>query len=297
MILKRTQQEEEAYIRSEEIVDWVRAQNISYKGQTIGEERVRAWLMQFRSNSDQRLMFRVLQNLDFYNRSRIRTKLREAHNIVVRGLVRRLETGKLKRDDILVSYLDNPGKSGAHYAKLYAEENAIYRGEGGNVIERGKLGQALKQKQGLQALVFIDDFIGTGRSASEYFTMLAEEYGDLLRNCGLRLFFIALCGFEEGRSKIEGVLEELALDVNVRICDPLDDKARCFSDTSRIFPNPLDREIAKKIVYEKGLLLVRKAPLGFGECEATIVFEDSCPNNTLPILWAESKDWTPLFKR
>ena len=299
MISKLTRQDEEAYVRSEEIVEWVKAKNVSYKGQTIGEERVRAWLRQFGRNKDQRLMFQVLQNLNFYDRSRIRTKLKEAHNMVVRGLIRRLEVGKRKRDDILVSYLDNPGKSGARYAKLYAEENDIYRGENGNVVERGKLCQALKEKQGLQALVFIDDFIGTGRSASDYFKMLVEEqeYGDALRNCGLRLFYIALCGFEAGKSTVEDTLEELGVDVEVRICDSLDETDRCFSDTSGIFLNANDREIARQIAYKKGRLLERHAPLGYGECEAIVVFEDSCPNDTLPILWAETKDWTPLFKR
>src|SRR5260370_7825185 len=97
MILKLTRQEEEAYVRSEEIVEWVRARNISYKGQTIGEERVRAWLRQFGSNRDQRLMFQVLQNLDFYNGSLIRSKLKDSHIIVRRALSPRNETRNLNR--------------------------------------------------------------------------------------------------------------------------------------------------------------------------------------------------------
>jgi len=37
--------------------------------------------------------------------------------------------------------------------------------------------------------------------------------------------------------------------------------------------------------------------LGYGNSQATVVFEQSCPDNTLPILWAKSRDWKPLFER
>jgi hypothetical protein len=46
-----------------------------------------------------------------------------------------------------------------------------------------------------------------------------------------------------------------------------------------------------------GVNALSEQPLGFGHCEAAVVFESSCPNNTLPILWAASRDWTPLFPR
>lgn len=311
VLLQDQKQAEEKRIRSEEIVKWVKDREIFYRTQLINEDRVRVWLNQFKKSEDfyqfetndqQRLMFHMLQHLTFYNRSRIRAKLKEAHGMVIRDLRNSeifwsKEEGKRKRSDILISYLDEPGKSGANYAKLYAEENGIYRGEGGNVVEPGRLRQAFEWKRKLQALVFVDDFIGTGESTSEYFKKLAEEHGEVLRNSGLQIFFIALSGFIKGREKIEDRLDELYLPVHTRVCDLLDETAQCFSNTTRIFPNPLDRDRARKIAHHYGLKLENHAPLGYGDCEAAVVFEDSCPNNTLPILWAESKDWIPLFKR
>jgi len=41
-------------------------------------------------------------------------------------------------------------------------------------VERGKLATVVAEKVGLQALVFVDDFVGTGNSACEYFKKLAE---------------------------------------------------------------------------------------------------------------------------
>lgn len=295
-ILKRKQQEEEAYVGSEEIVELVGTWGL-YQGRRITEDLVRVWLRQFGDNTNQRLMFRILKNISFYTEDHIRSKMKEAHGIVIRGLVRRIEAGKRRRGDILVSYLDSPGKSGAYYAKLYADENEIYVN---NVVERGRLRKALETRQEVQALVFVDDFMGTGDSASEYFKKIAEECGEVLRNRrGLRTFFITVCGFRTAQVKVEGTLVQCSLPVKVHTCDPLDESAKCFSERSQIFPDAVERNQAKTIADEHGRRLVKRNPLGYGNCQATVVFAHSCPNNSLPILWKESKNppWKPLFKR
>lgn len=119
----------------------------------------------------------------------------------------------------------------------------------------------------------------------------------------MRLFFIAICAFAEGKAEVERLVSELGLPIQIRACDSLDDSARCFHETSHIFPNPEEREEAKQIALRYGLDIVKEMasedmkPLGFGDSQAAVVFEDSCPNNTLPILWAKTDTWNPLFKR
>src|SRR5262249_28302653 len=135
-----------------------------YKGRRVGSEDVRAWLEQFGENTDQRLMFRLLENIRFYSEDELRSKMTEAHGIVSRGLVERRSHRQVKRSDILVSYLDGPGKSGAHLARLYVDENGIYKD---NLVELGQLRHALSC-DGIQAVVFVDDFVGTGDSACSY---------------------------------------------------------------------------------------------------------------------------------
>jgi hypothetical protein len=193
--------------------------------------------------------------------------------------------------------LDSPGKSGGGiYAKLYADENRIYVG---NVVERSKIAQVLGERTDLQALVFIDDFIGTGESARKYIKELAEECGQALKDSELRTYFIAMCGFQDRKADIELTLSQLKLPVNVHICDPLDESAKCFSDSSHAFPDPAERQRARNIAYEHGAQIVRENCLGYGDCQTAVIFEYNCPNNNLPILWAESTDppWRPLFKR
>jgi hypothetical protein len=293
-ILERRQREEEAYVRPDEIVDLLSEWGL-YQGRRITEDHVRAWLEQFDDYVSQRLMFKVLQGLRFYSDDQMRAKMREAHGIVRRGLVRRIEKGKRKRGDILISYLDGPGKSGGgRYAKLYADENGIYYK---NVVERSKLAEVVSQREDLQALVFVDDFIGTGESAQTYFKRLAKESGRVLRESGLKIYFIVVTGFQEGQSRVEETIAECNLPIEVHICDPLDSSAKCFSEDSQIFPNETERLQAMRIAQEHGARIVKHNPLGYGDCQTAIVFPDSCPNNNLPILWAESKDWRPLFRR
>ncbi|MFX0203649.1 MAG: ATP-binding protein, partial [Candidatus Hodarchaeota archaeon] len=130
-----------------------------------------------------------------------------------------------------------------------------------------------------------------------YFERLASECGKILHSKGLEVVLIAVVGFQEAQAKIERKLHELDLPIKVHICDPLDDSAKCFSDNSIIFPDPNERIKAKEICYKHGIKLVRNAPLGYGDCQASIVFANTCPNNSLPILWKESKDWIPIFER
>lgn len=295
-VLERHQREEEAYVQAEEIVNLVSGWGL-YQGRPITTDQVRAWLKQFGDFTNQRLMFKILQGLKFYSDDLIRAKMGEAHGIVRRGLIRRIEAGKRKRGDILVSYLDAPGKSGGgKYAKLYADENGIYYA---NVVERSKLAEVVSHKNALQAIVFIDDLIGTGRSAQDYLQRLAKESGQVLRDADLNIYFIAVTGFQDGLARVERTVDECNLPIKVHICDPLDSSAKCFDESSRILPDVSERSRAMKIAYEHGASIVKSNPLGYGDCQTCIVFPDSCPNNSLPILWAEADEplWRPLFKR
>src|SRR5262249_37883974 len=137
------------------------------------------------------------------------------------------------RSDILVSYLeDSPAKSGSYYAKRYSDENEIYYE---NIVVRSDLAKRLEGQHGFQALVFVDDFVGTGESAAAYFAKLADECGEMIRGCGLRVFFVAVAGFQDAKAGLESRLEQLRLPVKVHLCDPLDETARCFNDRSAAF--------------------------------------------------------------
>ena len=64
-----------------------------------------------------------------------------------------------------------------------------------------------------------------------------------------------------------------------------------------IFPDPSERDRARQIAEAKGVMLEKEQPLGYGDTQASGVFYQSCPNNTLPIFWSRNSNWRPLFPR
>lgn len=291
-ILERKKLENEMYIRSDEIVSLVNSWG-SFQGRKITEDLVRNWLNQFGENSNQRLILQLLKHLKFYSHEIIIAKLEQSHVEVRRDSKLLLKENQKKRDDIIVSYLGAEGKSGLEYARLYAKVNDIYIG---NVKNFEKIVKEEISDQKIQKIVFVDDFVGTGSSVCESLEKLCKS-NPTIKTKNYLFFLIAICGFKEGQIKIEEKIKELEISMKVIICDLLDEDDKCFSADSFIFDDATQRENAKKLAYGYGEKLVKDNPLGYGGCEAVVVFENTCPNNTLPILWKEAKDWTPLFKR
>jgi hypothetical protein len=130
-------------------------------------------------------------------------------------------------------------------------------------------------------------------------TNLGEEIGNTLKEKELEVFFITVVAYKDGWKKLEKTVENLNFNINIHYCELLDESSKCFSENSKTYPDTSVRNKAKNIAHHWGSRLEKRCPLGYGELEMTIVFERSCPNNTLPILWSESSSmkWRPLFKR
>jgi len=248
---------------------------------------------------EQKLMFRILKHVRFYTTAQVRAKMAEAHGIVERQLAKRqlpnrMEHGQRKRRDILVSHLGGVAKSGVRYGQLYADENGILND---SVIERDKLSLALATLGRVNALVLVDDFIGSGQSAIGTFRELSESDRQQFRREDLVVVYAVVCGLESGRAKLDAALAEMELPVHVHLCDQLTEADRCFADNSRVFPDAEERRKAVDVARAHGVRLVKNAPLGYADCQTLVVFDTNCPNNSLPILWAERDDWKPLFRR
>lgn len=100
-LLRIKQAEEKLKIQPNEIVT-LKSKFGMYKGQIISEDKIRAWLDQFLSPKEQRLMFQILDNCIFYSSTLCRSKLIEAHSIVKSRVIHVVEGAKQKRSDILV---------------------------------------------------------------------------------------------------------------------------------------------------------------------------------------------------
>jgi hypothetical protein len=282
---------EMAYVRSEEILEFLKRVN-RYKGQPVMPDHVRTWLGQFGSEANQRLMFKVLCSVRFFSEFEIRSRLSDLHSIISKeiGLLIRHGTGRVEH--LAVSYLEGVAKSGYQYARLYSEENKIIAR---NVVEPSKLASAFQGT--VKAVLWVDDFIGTGSTIVKQFEEHRDDLVALQKQYDVRYFVGVIAGLQESQAKASEALDGLGLRIELRVCEPLSNRDQCFSPESGVFEDDEERLRAKRIAEDFGRRIVAKHPLGFGDCGTCVVFERSCPNNNLPVLWGNSNGWAPLFPR
>jgi hypothetical protein len=295
----KEQANHEHIIKSQELSQLVSSWG-NYNGKRVTEDIVRAWLQQFGDVKNQRVMFSLLKHLKFYSSDTVRSKMKEAYGIIERNVIKKVQYFEPSFDSsisnlILVSYLDKISKSGAYYAKLFADENSIFHDF---VIEKNKIEEKLKQNPNIKSVVFIDDFIGTGATAIESLTELLDSPSllNFLKEKDIDIKLVSVAGFVEGKENIKNAVKYgVKLDVN--ICDPLNETDKVFAEKSRFFQNNSDRSIAHELSLKHGKALEEKHPLGYKDSQALVVFENSCPNNTITVIWKEKKEWMPLFRR
>ncbi len=290
-----------AYVKAGEIEELVKEWPL-YRGREVTGESVRAWLDQVAEIQDQRLLFTILQNLKFVTMPQISELLRNAHNrIVAREIPPLLRESKTtKRRDLIVTYLDGPGKSGATYAKAYAKENGLLMD---SVIEPGKVLRRLSSEdERPNALVVVDDLSGTGKTiASALEPLLEGEVGCYLSTHQIPFFIVILFSTEEAEANIQLALNNFSKFKSfLHSCEILTDENRAFRDDEIGFWKDAQmRDRAKALCNRLGNGLY-KEPLGFGSQSLLISFPDTCPNNCLPVIFASrtgASQWTALLPR
>lgn len=149
-------------------------------------------------------------------------------------------------------------------------------------------GKNLKRRKA-RNLIFLDDFIGSGNQAVEFWQSLSSHLGRDIDE--LNLYYLAFFSRRGGRQNVEKQTR-----FSVHVVRQLDESDEVFGPTSKVFDDGC-REIVKEIFREYGLRLFPKHPLGFRDGQMLIVLDHNTPNNTLPILWSSEDNWFPLFKR
>ena len=284
--------EDKAFVKDKEIIELVNKWNL-YQGKSITTHHVRAWLDQFANNIERRLMFKLLQSVSFYNEGKIREKLTIIHKHVRQGMTSSIKEGERSNRAILLSSFGNPAKSSSSYARLYASENKIFGENVSSLEDIDKFISKDKEKR-ITRLVFIDDIIGSGNTIIEGLQNLNSRCGAILKSRGIRVIVANICGLESGREAIESIKYDF--DFDIYICDVLSNSDRCFSEESSIF-SVEERKQARDIAHKYGSKLQKRQPLGYADSQLLIVFRDTCPNNSLPILWDTKEFWMPLFRR
>ncbi|MES3020788.1 MAG: AAA family ATPase [Pseudomonadota bacterium] len=301
--LKLQQANDAAYVAAGEV------QSLSdswplYRAQAVGAEAIRSWLEQVKSFQEQRLLFKILQNIRFLRSEEIEEKLKVAHSRFVLQRVGALQIEKRsdKRRDVWLTYVGGPGKSGTQYARMYAKANSISTEcimEPAN-IER-KLREADANFIKPKAILIIDDVVGSGKTMSEGIVGLAEQCGALLVNLSIPVLAVVLISTEEGEEKIYKTIKATPFcHLELYVCEYLAPSNYAFPVIGNgIWSSQEEKDRAKSLCLRLGTELY-KNPLGYAGQGLLLVMPDTCPNNSLPILHRSKQtppNWRALFLR
>lgn len=239
----------------------------------MSAERVLKWMIQF-NDVDLNLAAKVLGEINYFDAKKIR----------------RL-TGRLL-DSILTHFhgvpgreiafvpVGGPGSGSTTIARALGETARARLGERPRLISMAEMEGA----RGLSAIALFDDFAGSGATLRDWW--LTVEPLVLPKRARWLIGLLVLNG------RARAVIEEVA--GGVVAAEELGAEANVLGVANVMFEQA---EKARLRHYCKRTRCGAKFQHGFNGCGLLVAFRHSCPNNSLPILWFESRSWSRLFRR
>lgn len=148
----------------------------------------------------------------------------------------------------------------------------------------------------VDAIVFVDDFSGTGTQFSKFF----KAWGFDGVGADKTLIYAPVIAHEDSIEHLAGEFPQLKIVCSERLSRGHSLFAEgVWPEFSRgKVSSGAAREWYEQFARERSLLPKTNAScLGFGDLALTVGFAHSTPNNSLPLLWYESDEWTPLLDR
>ena|GEM_PF-937685 len=147
-------------------------------------------------------------------------------------------------------------------------------------------------------LVFVDDFIGTGKSFQKWYKKnnIASFFGSNLKIYEEQAILSAII-MEDGSQFMKHRFPEIRVYAEFR--------SKIFNRTNSPFNLSNNRSAMRSLCLKYGDSIVTgfqrpnkvlNAPLGYGKSEALVAFDYGTPNNSLSLIWGDS-NWKPIFPR
>lgn len=252
----------------------------SYQPQAVSREKLRLWLEQFEAQ-DYDLLIRVLENIEFYDLSRLQNLLRALHRAI---RTQASNDGFRNLENLVFAPMGETAESGQEIIKRYRDVNRINNTKAklAQIIELPKLLYEANKAGEKLAVVFLDDFIGTGSQVSGYWKNVLSQYIYPTQT----MYVGALVACDVGIIKIEGETPLRVIPVHI-----VQDR-HLFETTDRFTP-------AEKYRLRSYCDRIGNPPLGIGELGVMVAFAHGCPNNTLSIIRGSKRQhqWRGILPR
>ena len=281
--------------------------DLSYQGQPLSEDRVRTWLEQFGPAKNQELalcLLRRLKSKGYFDEASMHAMSKTVHGMMLTEFANAKEFAqvieKRRVKNVFVSTFDGDGRSGGRVLHLYRNANSLPSPLVGSMEDAVRFVDEQGKRNRGCAVVFVDDFIGTGRSCADGLERFREKMDN--GGVGRERLIVGVAVLVAFRHGVEAVRSNGHLDCHVVASEQLGPEDRAFAPGVGTFESENDRLAAEKLCRTIGAILEPKQPLGYGECEALVSFGHRCPNNTLPVFYKDGvayhgREWIPLFPR
>ena len=272
----------------------------------IDELRYEAWMANFLTPEDRYLAARLLEGLTFRSQAMVCSSIDHLLQSILPCELRRVGLFPYRSIEEFLETLV-AGDRG-HQVRFVAIDGAHEPtpGKSGSIVIRQFRRHANISKQltcrpeniatlpdTVKCLVFVDDMVGTGTQ----FLSFATHYQLQGQSTKRKILYCPLVAYEGGVAKITRsapcvrILEVELLDTRHKFYRPAThdpllwsvDKANAVADVrSHLTELATSRQIPATTRFTLDLVLG---------------FEHATPNNTLPIMWAQSPTWSPLLVR
>jgi hypothetical protein len=195
----------------------------------------------------------------------------------------------------------NPSDSGSHLLYYFRQETGLSKELfiSSHEIFDGPVSEpstAFREPE-LTRLVFIDDLLGSGQQATEYSATILRDVRAVASRLGksVELVYLVLFAKPEGLAHARGTLFD-------RVCavHELADADMAFTSASRAFrkpPSGVDFAASQTVATHYGARIWPSFPLGYRNGQLMLGFHHNVPDNSLPIFWKKTTDWTPILPR
>jgi len=233
--------------------------------------RVVRWLAQF-EDADLPLAAHVLRSVLYINATNIRAMTRQLFEMAIAEFALR---GIARAAFVAVGSL---GAGSGTVARVLRD---AIQGTNHRLLSMLELSRAAPGEY--DAIVFIDDFSGTGETLEDWWT----DVESIVRPVSTQVFVGLLVLNEMARSRIEVFADILAVEELDVTYNTLGAQGAAFTDDQKLRVREYCLRTGVALEYQTG----------YGDCALLIAFKHGCPDNSLPILWEKSDDWRALFNR
>lgn len=260
------------------------AQKIVQMGERSGkiEEHLDDWLGNFSSFEEKNLAIKVFLNIDYFSQDKIEEILNKYKTKISQYLVDR----KLSWKNVLLIVPDENADS-THYHSYVLTK--IW-----SLPQKAVMRKADLEKDKIEGkyLIFFNDTHGSGKQFLEEFTPLITSVG--VEKCLIVCIAITSSALEKFTNNLQGI--------NVIPEMP----------TPTLFENSIFTSNELNVLETLGKKVYAKHPMGFGGCGLLVAYHFQCPNNNLPVVWANGINnsytdadnaneatgypWIPLFE-